>query len=293
MKNRFLFPVLFLLAGVLHAQNTGAFLIPRQIYVGDQATLVLPLPASSQNSDVILTAGTFDTLPLDPYIDFHRIILERRTSGSRLMIEFTAFAAGSLTLPVIEIGGEYFTGLAITVNSILDRRSAPVLSGSALALAMPGTALMLYGSMAMIVIFILLLIWFAFKGKTVLGELWIKWKRRRLFITLMYTERRLYRALQKGIDKRLILDKLSDEFRNFLSILTGINCRAMTAREFKTLPHEHLSIQENNALFLENYFLRCDELRFSGINIEAQYIINLLDDLRFFITTKDKEEKEK
>jgi len=286
------FLLLFFISGALYAQSSGAYLIPRQIYVGDPATLVYPLPASSQNENIILTAGPLDSnlLPQDPSIDFHRIILERRIMGSRLMIEFTAFAPGVHELPVIEIGGEYFSGLTVTVNSLIDGRSAPALSGSASVLAMPGTAIMLYGSMAALVLIIIFAVWLTFRGRTLINGLREKWKRYRLFISIRKTEKRLQKAAAKGIEKRKILDKLSDEFREFLSVLTGNNCRSMTAREFK---HEFKDTED--ALFLSDFFRTCDEKRFSGADINLQDINKLLDDLRFYLdkleNTKKDEQK--
>jgi len=91
------------------AQYSGAILIPRVIYVGDPAVLVLPLPTSIKNSDDVLLTSLSPNIPKDDNIDFHRIILERRVTGSRLLIEFTAFVPGYLNLPDIEIGGEHFS----------------------------------------------------------------------------------------------------------------------------------------------------------------------------------------
>jgi hypothetical protein len=286
MKKKLLFIFLLFITCVLYAQNRGAYLVPRLIYVGDPASFVLPLPPSSQDEDFVINSYDSAFLPQNPDVDFHRIILEKRTTGSRLIIEFTPFAAGVLELPGIEIGEEYFSGFTVTVNSIIDSRSAPVLSAAAPALAMPGTAVMIYGSMAVIAILILLTIWFFFKGRSVLYELRKKWKRRRLFKLIHNTEKRLYKAVTKGAEKRNILDKLSDEFKNFLSILTGKNCRAMTAREFTVLftefPQELLSAREDYASFLVNFFRRCDELRFSGADIDAKDIFLLLSELHNF-----------
>ncbi|MCL2196143.1 MAG: hypothetical protein FWB77_00860 [Treponema sp.] len=278
--------------GSLSAQASRAYLIPGQIYVGDQAALVLSLPASQISQDIILTKSNYfitgDKFPSHESIDFQRVILERRPAGSRLIIEFTPYAAGALDMPVIEIGDEYFTGLRVTVKSLLDGRAAPVLSSAASTLAMPGTAIMLYGSMAAVVFFILSVVWFIFKGRTAIIRWREKWKRRRLFVSIRNAERRLYRALQKGVDKRFVLDKLSDEFRDFLSILTGDNCRAMTAREF-----ERTFEALEDSLFLGSFFTRCDKMRFSGISAETSDVLRLLDDMRSFINVKGREEKAK
>jgi hypothetical protein len=280
-----------------NAQNTGVYLMPRQIFVGDRAILVLPLSGNTEKTgDIILSSDNSyingNNFPLHANIDFHRIILERRTGGSRLLVEFTPFVTGKLELPVIEIGGERFTGLTVTVNSLIDNRSSLILSGPASSLVMPGTAVMLYGIIAFMIIIIVLTIWFFLKGR-VFFKKWIeKWKRWKLFISIKFTEKRLYKSILRGEDKRLILDRLSEIFRTFLSVLTGINCRSMTANEFKKLPPNFLVYQGANQSFLHSFFRSCDELRFSGANVNSQDILNLLDDLRGFLTALENDKKE-
>jgi len=284
--------IFILTAFNLSAQASRAYLIPGQIYVGDPAALVLPLPATQWIEDITLTRSNYfisdSRFPSSENIEFKRIILERRPSGSRLIIEFTPFAAGVLEMPVIDIGGEHFSGLRVTVNSLLDERTSPVLSAAASSLAMPGTAIMIYGAMAAIVFLILLTIWFIFKGRAVINKIREEWKRQRLFTSIRYAERRLFRSVQKGVDKRMILDRLSDEFRNFLSVLTGDNCRAMTAREF-----ERTFEALEDSLFLGSFFSRCDTMRFSGANVESADILRLLGDMRIFINVKSRDVKAK
>jgi hypothetical protein len=142
---------------------------------------------------------------------------------------------------------------------------------------MPGTALMLYGTIAAFIVFILFTIWFIIKGRIFFqkwGSIFLRWK---LFLSMKLREKQLHRAVLKGADSRIILDKLSDQFRMFLSLLTGNNCRSMTAHEFET--------QDFYPSLLENFFRNCDELRFSGININSQDILKLLGDLRSFLKT--------
>ena len=281
--------ILFILSyTAVYAQNTGAYLVPRQIYIGDPAVLILPLPGAAQDSDDIVLTRFSPGFPSHSNMDINRIILERRVNGSRLMIEFTPFNTGLLELPVIEIGGDRFYGLTVTVNSILDSRSSPILSGPASSLAMPGTAFMLYGSMTAIAVFFLLTIWFIIKGRILIKKIREKWKRWRLFFTIKVTEKRLYRSVLKGEDKRLILDKISGEFRIFLTCLTESNCRAMTAGEFKNSSFDVLLSQNLNVSFLHDFFRRCDELRFSGSDVNSKEILRLLANLRSILAALEK-----
>ena len=100
-----------------------------------------------------------------------------------------------------------------------------------------------------------------------------------MIFSILNTEKRLSKALLKGGDKRAILDKLSYEFRKFLSFLTGVNCRAMTAREFEAQPAAEL-------VMLGDFFRRCDILRFSGITVQSEDISGLLADMRTFLKDK-------
>ena len=284
----------------LYPQTGGPFLNPRVIYVGDPAAYILPLPPADHFiEDVIITSRDSLTgipFPADENIDFHRIILERRLTGSRLVVEFTAFAPGVLEFPEIEIDGEFFSGLSITVNSLINDRSDRILSGSASTLAMPGTALLLYGSIAGLAVIILLTIWFFVKGRAVLRDLHERWKRYRLFSGIRKTEKRLNKSILKGADKRIILDQISDEARKFLSILTGKNCRAMTANEFEKLPasvympHSAQDDKEENfqITIIVKFFTACDEFRFSGAEYDSQDILRLLSDLLLMINMLDK-----
>jgi len=287
VKKTSAFIVLFFTLCAAYAQSSqyggnsgsGTILIPKVVFVGDPAVLVLPLPATIINSDDIIMTELSPNIPKDDNIDFHRVILERRVTGSRLLIEFTAFVPGYLKFPEIEIDGEYFNGLSVTINSVIDTRKSLQLSGYASSLAMPGTAVLLYGFLAIVVLFLLLLLWFIFRGRSFINLLIEKWKRLRLFTFIRNAVRRLQKALMRGGDKRAILDKMSDTLREFLSVLTNANCRSMTAREFINMPEELI----HNSNFLGNFFRRCDRFRFSGEDVNLREISGLLVDLRNYI----------
>jgi len=130
-----------------------------------------------------------------------------------------------------------------------------------------------------------------------------KWKTLRLFKSIRKTEKQLREDIINGTDKRIILDKLSDEFRIFLSYLTGNNCRTMTAGEFKNLPllaAESQSGQDTqsgarqpamDSAFLAGYFRICDTLRFSGADIDYKDLLLLLDDMKRFADYQEEQKK--
>jgi hypothetical protein len=304
--------ILIHICAAAYAQDRGPYLIPRTVYVGDRATLVIPLAAAG-NAEMVLDAKN---LPLSMDIDFHRIVLERRPSGSRLLVEFSAFTPGLLELPPIEIGGERFAGLRVEINSIISAdKDGAVLSGPASPLAIPGTSFLVYGTMGALVLILLLALWLGIWGRRHLGGWILRWKRRRLIVSMWGIEKRLRKELVREGKRRDILNALSGEFRSFLSFFTGENCRAMTAAEFSNIPPE-LLIQGNleessagtdagdsakkaspgplpelvNGDFLGTFFRRCDELRFSGSEIAAGDVLAMLGDLRDFLKNLERTE---
>jgi hypothetical protein len=251
---------------------SGAYMVPSKVYVGDRATLVLPL------SGVAADASVNSTLLSSPDIIIHHAAIERRPGGNFLTVEFSAYTPGSLELPPLEIAGEFFGGIKIEISSILSAdESAMVLSGPALPLAIPGTSLLIYGSMSAVIALTLLAIGGLFWGRKRLKGWLETWRRRRLIASMMGTEKRLRRALARGAVRREILDILSTEFRGFLACFTGENCRAMTAAEIACLA-------SMDGEFLGGFFSHCDAIRFSGGGINGEQTLAMLGDLRRFLT---------
>jgi hypothetical protein len=282
--------LIFFISAAVQAQDRP-YLIPQIVYVGDRATLVLPLHAAMETSTAIVS-----NLYSSPDIDLYRIVLERRPSGSRLMIDFSAYTPGLLELPPIEIGGETFTGLGVEISSILGPgEGGAVLSGPASPLAVPGTSLLVYGTMGLITLFLLLVLWVLFWGRRRLAGWLEKWKRRQLIISMWNIEKRLRKNLAKGGNRQDILNALSSEFRVFLSLFTGQNYRAMTAGEMEHIAPPHTDAETEGKTagalsggFLGAFFGRCDGLRFSGAEIAGNDILAALGDLRLFLQGLEK-----
>jgi hypothetical protein len=286
----------FLLSAVLGAQERGVIMIPRTAYVGDPVTMVVPLPAAQEGAnDIIITADALSRiLPSGQNVDFHRIVVEHRVSGGRLLIEFTAFTPGILELPEFEIGGVKFSGLTASISSVFEKNAfAPELAGAASTLAMPGTALLIYAAMTVFAVTILLTIWFIFKGRFYIKILKEKWRRQRLFANMKNTGRRLRKNLQKDGNKRAVLDIISEELRIFLSVLTEENCRSMTSREFLNISAQTVITDEYDLNFLVKFFKSCDDLRFSGSNFNSGDVLYLLNDLQLYLDSLEKFKKEK
>jgi len=252
-------------------------MIPSKVYVGDRASLALPLPG------IVAGAKINTEISALPDMIIHHVSLERRPGGSLLIVEFSAYTPGVLELPPIDIAGEIFSGLKVEISSILAAdESDKVLSGPTLPLAIPGTSLLIYGTMSGAILLMLLAIWGMIWGRRRIEGWLAAWKRRRLLVSMLGTEKRLRKALAKGVPRRDILDILSTEFRVFLSSLTGENFRAMTPGEIGRL--EDLGEGEGmNRQFLGGFFSHCDEIRFSGGEIGNEQTLAMLGDLRRFL----------
>ena len=287
--------ILFIISTlVAHAQTkySSAYLVPQTVYVGDRATLVLPLSALAAEGEFSLGSES-PVFPSLADVEFHRVALERRPSGSRLTIEFSAYAPGVFELPSFEIGGEVFSGIKFEISSILNGADA-ILCGPLPPAPVPGTGLLVYGTLSCVVLLLLFVLWVAIWGRQNIAGWFSMYRRRRLIASLLGVERHLQKSLLKGMDKREILDVLSTQFRAFLSLLTGENCRAMTAREFRQLVKIPIKVSDKDENldemqavldggFLESFFKRCDNLRFAGAGISGRGVSALLGDLCGFI----------
>ena len=293
-KTPVLILLLLALASQLFAQErqpNGAYMIPTKVFVGDRASLVLPLPGFT-GQPVEETRGTM--IPLSPGIEIHRIALERRPGGNRLTIEFSAYMPGILELPTINIGGETFSGLKIEISSILaPGDSGKILSGPALPLAIPGTSLLVYGTISAVILVLLLALWALLWGRRRMKGWLEMWKRRRLLGLMWRIERRLRRDLAKGSARREILDRLSAEFRSFLSYFSGKNCRAMTATEFGRLVFFEEYPDVPDSTFLEDFFNRSDRIRFSGMEISSVEMLVFFGEIRLFLKMLDRAVRKK
>jgi len=279
-----------LLASVLPAAQaqdaSSAHTVPRTVFVGDRATLIVPVHGFTGQGDTEIPPGQ---IPYSPYIDIHRVALERRPGGNRLAVEFAAFAPGVLELPPLEVAGTVFGGLTVEISSVLGTSEPPILSPPAPPLAVPGTALLVYGTIAVLVLFILLVSLVSLKGHLWLRDWFAAWKRRRMIGAMLGIERRLRKALAKGAVPREVLDRLSGEFRGFLANFTGENCLAMTASEIGRIGFpSSLGAESRDGEFLRGFFDRCDRVRFSGHAIGRDETLAIIDELKGFLVAMNR-----
>jgi hypothetical protein len=259
----------------------GAYLIPQTVFVGDKGRLVVPLGRAFEGAGAFVREGS-GVPAAGGDILISRVELEYRNGAARLLIDFIPYAPGIQRLPPLEIPGARgeppaVTGLEITVASILDS-SAAALSPNAPPMAAPGTSLLIYGSLALILL-ILLGIGGGVLGRSRLGKLLEGFRRRRLIRVMERILRRGRAELRRNSldppERRELLARLAGEFRQFLTLYTGINCQALTPPEIGTLP--------GGAASLGGLFRRWDALRFSGLAPAGEAILSTLDEAGAFI----------
>jgi len=280
--------LLLLLAAAQPAAQEGPHTIPRAVFVGDRATLIVPLPGFQERGGAEAgdTEVPADRLPSSPYADIHRVAIERRPGGARLAVEFAAFSPGIIELPPIEVAGQVFSGLRVEIGSVLGASEPPVLSPPAMPLAVPGTALLVYGTAGAVALALLAASLASLRGRAALRAWLAAWRRRRLLGAMLRAERRMRKALAKGAAPREVLDALSGEFRGFLEGLTGESCRAMTAAEMAGLGIPECADGASGASageFLGGFFGRCDGMRFGGRAAGEGEALEMLDGLRGFL----------
>jgi hypothetical protein len=272
----------------------NSYLVPQTVYVGDRATLVVLLE-NPPESGAALTGKP----PAVPDMVIHRVELERRGENGRLLIDFTAYAPGMRELPPFEIGGILFSGLRFEIASILGTdETARVLSRPALSLAVPGTGILVYGAVSGIILAVLVFLWALVFGPRRFESWRRRRKRKRLIASLAGMERRMRKKVirENRAAKNFgdLLNVLAAEFRIFLALFTGENCKAMTAGELSRLavpePAEGDDFSRTGA-FLGGFFRRCDDLRFSGAETPKNEFLAILGELKNFIDALNRAER--
>ena len=293
--------LLLLLPFALQAQTRtdGPYLVPQTIFVGDPGRLVVPLGrAYAGVAPFVLDAP--EKLPETHELWIRRIELERRGELTRLLIDFVPYAPGTLSFPALEIsisggGAEplIFTGLEVQVASILSP-SEMTLSGPIPPLSVPGTSFLIYGTIVLLIFLLFLGIGISYWGRSHFRELWERFRRRRLIRAMLKFLHCLKQecSLENDGNPGYFLSVLVGEFREFLSLFSGINCRSLTPGEFLELPLSQIALALG-PVYLCWIFRSWDNLRFSGRGMEMSDLYQSLDEVERLILTLDKEEKER
>ena len=277
------------------------YLLPQTIYAGDRGRLVVSLGSAFIDARAFVLETRDELLVINNHaandLVINRIELERRGSNIRLLVDFIPYAPGVFVLPPVAIpSGDsdslMLGGIEFTVASILTSGSM-TLSRPAPPLAVPGTGLMVYGGLGGLFLFLILGIILIFRLHQIINPLRKRWKQKR-FLTSLEQKIRLLRDSGAGIEQQgrnELFSNLAGEFREFLSFITGFDCCVLTPYEFTSLSVAIPGAPGQD--FFYALFKRWDKLRFSGIPIKREDILEIMDKLDLFFTGFINAEKNK
>ncbi len=250
-------------------------LVPQTVYVGDRARLIVPLDASAAGLAAPLAIEVAERLPRSKDAVVLRVELQRAEGGWRALVDFAAYAPGLVELPRIEAGGVVLSGLVAPIASILEAEGGTAeLAPPAAPLAAPGTAVLLYAAVLILAAAALLGAFLFLRGPALLREA-LERRRRGLVARSM---RRVATRLADNLAAMNPVEFLSilfSELRSYLSYRTGVNCLALTPREFPEalargprLPpsreNVYVRLETLDGAFLERLFRWGDAVRFGG-----------------------------
>ena len=276
-------------------RTDAPYLVPQTIFVGDRGRLVVPLSSLFSGAAPFVLDNPGE-LPQSPDLLIRRIELERRGGSSRLLIDFIPFAPGMLYLPDLEFlfpkeGSDALPALKIQVATILTPTNM-ALSEPASPLTVPGTSLLIYGTVILVLIILFAGIGFSILGPRYFPEFWERFHRRYRLRGMARFLRRLRQECSQ--DKDIIpgnyLTILSAKWREFLSLFTGINCQSLTAVEFLELPLEGTALDPGRLCRL---FRNWDTLRFSGQGMSVEDLFAAMDEVNKFVIALDNAERKK
>jgi hypothetical protein len=279
------------------SEQEAPYLIPQTVYVGDRARLVVPLGPAFSNVEAFVMEGAFR--PSEDLI-INRIAVEHRGDQTRLLIDFIAYRPGVLELPTIPslaLRGFPVSGIQVHITSILSGDSL-VLAPAVPPLVVPGTITLIYGTVASLVLLALLGLGIRLWGRgslQQLGECFRRWRLIRFMKKRLRHLRSMVEGAADGHDAGELLALVCSEFRGFLTLFTGINCRALAAGEFVGLPVVCDTQAPQGIVtgtFLAGIFRRYDTLRFSGTSISREALLDMLDGLQHFIGALEEVEKQ-
>ena len=299
-------PVLFILIFVpfslIFSQTSGQlpapFLLPQTIYVGDPGRLVVPLGEDFANAEPFIQ-DSLDWSYNASDLSIQRVELERRGEISRLLIDFIAYSPGLLPFPPIEIlldEDTVFLELEVNIASVLNPARMG-LAEMAPPLTQPGTGLLIFGSLGIILVFFFLGIGGSIWFRRHFSYFWNALRRRYLLRNKISFLRRL--RLECGSSESespgFYLNILSGELREFLSLFTGENCRPLSAMEFLDMPLWNLPESSVNVSLqsdISGIFKNLDTLRFSGREIQMSHVFEAIGEAGRFITAMNRIERE-
>lgn len=262
-------------------------MVPQFIYVGDHGRLIVSLQEEfHEGHREGLVIEVPDRLPHTRELVIHRVELEYRMGKPVVLIDFSPYRVGLLTLPVLDIGPYTLRDIQVRVSSVLaadgdDLSLAPEVEG----LIVPGTVLIISSAIILLVFLVSILLILSIHGKPWL----LLYKHNRLKNHALKSLRRVLMKLSQGYaddghDPRLekeALRILCSELRSYLSYRYTYNCLALSPAEFLKIESPLASSEATQ--FLSKLFKHLDEIRFGLPNLESGEFIQLLQSVSSFL----------
>lgn len=136
----------------------NSFLIPQQIFVGDEASFFYHLPLNYN----IEKLNIFDVnnMPENEKITIKNISVEKRNNGYFLRIDFIAWQTGNINFPELIMSNLNIDLPEIFVYSVLETYNIKTLQPPRAPILIPGTIYLLYGCSALFLSIMILLLFF-------------------------------------------------------------------------------------------------------------------------------------
>lgn len=226
-----LLPLALLICGSLSAQAvlTDIRFIPPTFFVGDQVELSI-----SFDLDGPMAIEVPETLPESDWVEIRDIFVETDDQSVTVIIAFTPFAAGTRTLPPMELGALLLKDIKVPTYSILQNTHDGVRSLRG-QLLMPGTRLA-------VALILSLMAMAPFLGYGLFRILWNWFKKSRQLYRTGRPARRL-RRLMKNLNAvvgsktaSLWYYELTEGLRTYLSARIGHDCQSATTVEISEMP---------------------------------------------------------
>jgi hypothetical protein len=255
--------------------------IPQTIYIGDNGRLIYPLDTFFYNQDDQIFS--LEDIPRHDDITVSNVEL----SKGQLFIDFQAWRTGIVKLPSITIAGRRIDGIEVVVASLVEGQNAStMLSAAVTPVSAPGTLWLITGTVSTIIIVTALFFFFMLRGKLFFVHLRRNTRKKRAIRLARKAIRKIRNQLEKkNVAESSALSHLSTEFRLFLDVYCGIDCRSLVPAEFLNLefPLCLMPAERYSPAYFADFFTRCDTLRFSGKNISDEAVANIISEVENFV----------
>jgi len=263
--------------------------VPPTVFVGDRARLVLTMVPKAALGNQSRIIDVVDKLPQSKALHLLRIELDPRGKNPRILIDLIPFESGRLTVPSFEIGPYLVSKQTMNVASVLENSTSGMVPAPLEEpMLVPGTRLLLYGSIVMVVFFVTLIAAILFWGSAWYRLVQVWFHKRRVRGHLKQNLLRIEQNLSKGIlPSSGDVGNLIFLLRSYMEQVSGFPCLAKTGWELSagagSSPFPELVLQLGNLVTFS------DALRFSGKVAQVGEIQQLCTDCRRLMLLMEQE----